>query len=86
MGETAVQGGATLKFKMADPKEVTDLMVAAVRDSEWFAGGPHVQFVPNLVRDINLALTNAGCVIMQLGNDRPHACNTPYGPTCWCEQ
>lgn len=20
------------------------------------------------------------------GFPRPHSCNTPYGPTCWCEQ
>lgn len=22
----------------------------------------------------------------QHGSDRPHVCNTPYGPTCWCER
>lgn len=21
-----------------------------------------------------------------LVDDRSHSCNTPYGPTCWCEQ
>jgi hypothetical protein len=64
-----------LKMKIADPEQVTDVMINAIRQSVWFAAGLHgvlpmtgtsaTQFVPNLVRDIAAALTGIGVVMIQ---------------------
>lgn len=61
-----------LKFKMADSKQVTLTIETVVREWVWFnrdQSHPEVGFVTNLVRDIQLALCNLGCVIIQLDHE-----------------
>lgn len=57
-----------LNLKLADAQQVTTTMIEAMRTSQWFAGGMHHQFAPNLVRDIQAALTDLGIVMFQLDN------------------
>ena len=57
-----------VKMKMADPDEVTALITDAVLTALW-ASGLSKEWAGELVRDINVALTDAGCVIIQVDND-----------------
>lgn len=39
--------------------------------------------------NVGVTLTDMKALNMQCaadGDNRPHNCNTPYGPRCWCEQ
>lgn len=59
-----------LKFKMADPQQMDDLMVKALTDSGWgFNGADGLE--REVVRNIHLALVNAGCIIVQLDVPNP---------------
>lgn len=57
-----------VKMKMADPNEVTALMVAAVHESGWASNQPDM-VVADVVRSIQAAMCRAGHVIIQVDND-----------------
>lgn len=54
-----------VKMKMADPNEVTALMVAAVHESGWASNQPDM-VVADVVRSIQAAMCRAGHVIIQV--------------------
>ncbi|WP_225503161.1 hypothetical protein [Mycolicibacterium fortuitum] len=56
-----------LKFKMADPEEFTALLTDTLSTSAWVSGLAR-EGVSQIVRDINVAMVNAGCVVIQLDN------------------
>lgn len=57
-----------VKMKLADPQQVTDLMTDAVTTQFWASGLVSREWAAELVRDIHLALSDAGCVIIQIDN------------------
>lgn len=58
----------TLKFKMADAEQVSAAVVEAVQ-SDFNLDETLRYQAAELWRTVNLALFNAGCVIIQLDND-----------------
>lgn len=65
-----------VKMKLADPEQITDLITDAVLTSFW-ASGLSREWAGDLVRDIHLALTNAGCVIIQIDQTVDRSKTTP---------
>jgi hypothetical protein len=55
-----------VKMKMADPAQVTALIAGAVQECAWLQRSDG--YVHEVTREINLALTKAGCVIIQVDN------------------
>lgn len=77
----------TLKFKMADAEQVSAAVVEAVR-SDFNLDEILRNQAAELWRTVNLALFNAGCVIIQVDNSDqhvPNCCVHPVGHDGPCE-